>query len=1285
MPADKLCARRRNSPFAPYGDRLTASEESADVGDGTVRPDPDSVRSRTELARALTALRTARGLTVRGLSMSLDIPAGTLGGYFSGRHLPSSTQVPSYTEVLRACGVDDPAELARWVAALGRARMASDGRIQRRDAPYPGLQPFGRADADRFFGRESITARLLERVAALRGTGHLSAALIAVVGPSGCGKSSLLHAGLAAGFAGRYPSASVTSLTPTTARNLPDARADLVIVDQFEEIFTSFGAAERARWLHALVSSRAEGSVVVLGLRADFYASALAEPTLVATLQDEQVLVPSLTRAELRAAIVHPAARLGVTADPALTDAVLDDLASSAGRAGAHDPGALPLMSHALLAAWTHATGTRLTVADYRSAGGIAGAVQQTAEDVYAALDADAQAVSRRIFMRLVHVDGEVALTRRRVANDELRQLAEPGEVDRILGLYVDRRLLTQDADSVQISHEALVTAWPRLHEWIDADGASARIHRQLTDAANVWADSGCDPTLLLAGGRLVTAGEWRSDAAHEAELNERERAFLDRSEHADQAQRTAERRANRRLRQLLAAVVVLLVAASVLAVVAFRAGSRADRSRAAEAAARREALSRELAAQSDLLATTSPNLAAQLAVEAVRVDDNERTRSALVDRTGAVVPTRLATPGLQPLQAVAVAARTRWIAAAGLEGRVDLWRQGQGVPAAQPPLQPAGERGTLFALAFTPDGSTLFAAGAAGTVAVWDMSGPRPEQVGTVRGFDTTVYGLAVDPAGNLLAAASADGSIRVWPLVAGRPVGDGTRIGVGAAAQALAFAPDGRRLAVGLADGNVVFVHLTGAHSVSKGIFFGDRTVNAVAFTPDGRQLAVGSSDHTAYLIALRGDALDGTAQRFGPAHTRVNAVAFRADGTRLLVGSSDQQVIEYDVADGTVVAAVGSSQPVTSMVVSGTSVVTASTDGYVDVRPADGNVVAQTGGTVFNVGYDADGSRLVIGPGSTDGAVHLWRADGARLVRAGSVRSPDGDGAKKELDGSASISPDGRLVASGTGDGAVYLWDARDPQRPALIGRLPDRTAPGLVENTAFSPDGHLVVASGDDGEVRVWDISTPDRPRETAVLDDATNYLDATSFSPDGRFLAAGSADQHGYVWQLDGPDGPHRIAKLGGFNSYVYGVAFSPTSDLLALGDTDVRLYRVDGRRRGARRPGAARPAGGGVRAGVLAGRAHGGRGRAGRLRLSVVGAGGRPGPRARRGGHPAVLDRVQPGRIDAAGGRRGQRGAPLDPRPAAGARALCARVGAGMTRGEWTRYLPDEPYDPPCA
>jgi hypothetical protein len=448
--------------------------------------------------------------------------------------------------------------------------------------PYRGRVAFSPGDARWFFGRERVISDLISRVGdRLAGDGWL-----AVVAPSGAGKSSLLAAGLIPALAdGALPGSEawlVVATTPGTHplanlvaqvdRVVQRARVDLrdavaagadperfaallaatvaaydgrrgktpssarvvLIVDQFEEIFTECREETERRAFIAALNAAAHGAavLVVLGMRADFYHRCLTYPELLPAFQARMVLGPMAPH-ELRAIITGPAADVGLQVEPGLVELLLRDVGVTddrASEAAGYNPGVLPLLAHALFATWQQRDGGMLTVAGYLRTGGIREALATTAERTYMALHPDQQYIAQQILLRLVRVD-ETGYVLRRIPLDRLLQTrpvsAEATEM--VLQIFGRARLLTfdagDDADSVEIAHDALVRAWPRLANWISTDRAGLRIHQALSEDAERWWTEGRDPFLLYRGSRLDIARDWADD--HIAQLSPLENDYL--------------------------------------------------------------------------------------------------------------------------------------------------------------------------------------------------------------------------------------------------------------------------------------------------------------------------------------------------------------------------------------------------------------------------------------------------------------------------------------------------------------------------------------------------------------------------------------------------------------------------------------------------------------------------------------------------------------------------------------------------------------------------------------
>ncbi len=473
------------------------------------------------------------------------------------------------------------------------------------EPPFKGLQYFDEADADLFFGREILTAELIRRLSKSR--------FLAVVGASGSGKSSLVRAGLVPALKrgetmadctlppegsmrwpihvitpGAHPlkelatslmrdsesvtaattlindlSRDVCSLDLAVSRLLkrPGSGNQLMlVVDQFEELFTSCKEeAECTTFVDNLLRATATETngqtMVVIALRADFYAHCARFANLREALEKHQAYIGPMSADELRRAIKEPARRKGWEFEPGLVDLLLHDV--GADRPDQAEPGALPLLSHALLETWKHRHGRALTLEGYYNSGGVRGAIAQSADAVFNQLTPQQQAIARHIFLQLTELgQGAGDLfptpdTRRRVALSELAPRPEDKPaVEAVVKRLADARLITTGEGVAEVAHEALIREWPALRQWLDQDRAGLRLHRQLAQHTQEWLKLKRDPSALYRGARLAQALEWI--ASHDRLLNPLERRFLAASKGA--AEREAAEREAQRQRELRAA-----------------------------------------------------------------------------------------------------------------------------------------------------------------------------------------------------------------------------------------------------------------------------------------------------------------------------------------------------------------------------------------------------------------------------------------------------------------------------------------------------------------------------------------------------------------------------------------------------------------------------------------------------------------------------------------------------------------------------------------------------------
>ncbi len=249
------------------------------------------------------------------------------------------------------------------------------------------------------------------------------------------------------------------TLQPGTG-GIPSSISDeptVLILDQFEELWTQCDGDRREEILRTL-AELGENTIAIIGMRADFYGLAAEEPLLVPLLDDSPMVVGPLTDEQLREVIVEPAVKAGMTVQSELVQVLVSEPDTTPARARRATPGALPLLSHALLGTWQRSTRKTLTVSDYYATDGIAGAVQQSAEEVYGELTERQQQLARRIFLRLVNVD-EVTQTRRRAPRTELFLGDDVDDVNTVIDRFALRRLLTVDEETVEVFARGLTVS----------------------------------------------------------------------------------------------------------------------------------------------------------------------------------------------------------------------------------------------------------------------------------------------------------------------------------------------------------------------------------------------------------------------------------------------------------------------------------------------------------------------------------------------------------------------------------------------------------------------------------------------------------------------------------------------------------------------------------------------------------------------------------------------------------------------------------------------------------
>ncbi|MCC6497719.1 MAG: helix-turn-helix domain-containing protein [Propionibacteriaceae bacterium] len=1215
-----------------------------------------------EFAARLNEARTSKHLSINDVAKLAGIPKATVQGWLNGRHLPTPALRLQYLRMVDALGLADELPAGLWLDEWAQI----EPRLRSGSAPYVGLRPFGSSDVELYHGRDQEARRLATSILALHRSRR--SGVVALLGASGSGKSSLLAAGLVGHECvdGVLAGWSVRLLGPETVSD-GAVDADLVIVDQFEE-YLQLPDADRERAVRDLGRHAAE-RIVVVALRSDAFAVASAEPLLAEALA-RPVLVSPLTRAELREVILGPAAVAGVEVDQDLVHVLVNDLAPGPEQSSV-PADVLPLLSNALLLTWAAGAGTRMTMADYRSVGGVAGAVETLAEEVFTGLDTHNQEIAQRLFLRLLGIAQDVVV-RRPVPLDDLA-----GDYRPVLDAFVAARMLTVSDEQVRISHEALLRHWARLADWIEEHRAELDAVAKLRRAAELWRDTDRDPNVLIPVQRLPMFTEWLGDPGKRRLLGANEQAFLTASEQHFASELDEERRMTRRLRRQRRLALGLSIVTTLAAVVAGTSFVRGESIRA-------DAQSRQIAIAARQMRSKSPNLLTQMALVSRQLADTSDARSIVLDASSMDAPIRWLG---KPNAVLAVSPDGELVARADGTGLVTLWRgaeigtsPGKGflVDMAEGGLQAialarVGARAVLAvggsevrslwdvtaeptklvdlpgpggttAVAFNPQGDRVVFGSEDGGATVYDIEVlSTPAVVASVRHdkSDGQTSGVAIDGAGTLYLAGRS-GAVDRWRISSGPVELAPLSVTVASAngrlpvrAQALALNRAGTELAVSVAGNEVErWTIEAGTPHPEPALTGFSSWTNAVWFSPDGSTLGVASSDQSISLFAE-----DGTLQR------RMDTPAVQTGG---------------GFADGGRVVGVGS-------------------DGTLLVWSAQSPLWKRSGSVIYNL--SADSTDWLAGGSATDG-IALWRL-GATRKRMPKPQPPE-LGPEDYQVGAVAVAPNGSYLLGSSMKGKVLSWPLTDSG--AGTGRAFDSGVGVSIIYTAVSPDSSLVAAmsaraskivllradgagglsrratipvaspqligfSSDgqvlaiaqgDNTVSLWAVADPSNPAQVGSISLASTPTTIT-MSPSSQRIAIGEATGEVSVWDISEPAEAVRERTWDDATSDMYSLAFSPDATLLAgtSGDDIVWGWRLDSTDTDASfalsgdigRPWDVRFIDGGARFAVA--------GDSGAVRV-------------------------------------------WDSDPTAAARSLCSRLGDQLTAAEWRRYLPGVEPRPEC-
>ncbi|MBJ7288750.1 hypothetical protein [Williamsia sp.] len=996
-------------------------------------------------------------------------------------------------------------------------------RTRAYDGPYRPLTPYRRGDADLFSGRTELWRRL--HVRAIPGNGPVT-----VLGPSGSGKTSLLHAGLipavermglrhndtrvpadvvtmapgptplatlAAAFGidpeptDAEPSAWVDAIT-----GLPDTsgRASLLVIDQAEELFTLCNRATRTSFLRVVDALAADSRVaVVLGLQAEFYPDAAADPILVRTLEDRAVVVRMMTEDEIVEAIEGPARIRGGTVESGLAAEIARDVT-------AVESTTPPLIALGVLMdhLWRTRADTAITRQAYRASDAVADIVGVAADRAISRLSTTDRSTARLILLATVRFTaaGHLVDTDITAARLESTLSARP-RTGRVLAHLIDSGVVTVDVHGgIHLAHESLIEAWPRLAGWVDERRADAPVLAALHADATIWEADRRPDSSLYDGDRLhaaTRAVQEIDSIAPDAEYflsRSRERATLLRS----------------RRRVLLGLLATVAVVASVLAITQSVRGSAASTGRDA---ARLDSTLARAAAET----VTDPSAAARSALAAYReAPEDSRARSAILATQSSPIARAIGTS--DPSVAVTASGDGRRVALTGADGTVQVLSTAAPTGQSSSPAAvtvPAPSTAVASAsAALNGDGSLLARRGDNGALELWQVAGRTPTRVSAIAQTATDRAAgpqtVSFSPVRPWLAAADATGSIRIWDVSdTAAPALMGTV--AGASTTALAWSPLRPQLLVGSTRDVTLWdlVDPNEPQEVSRADTVG--RVDSVAVASDGRRAAVGDTTGAATLFDIGPNGLVARGAGLAAESGAVGSLSFAPGGDRLALTSADGTTQVWDVtrpeAPRRAVPALRSqSSALASTVFTGeSSLVSAGTSTALAWSLPVGLLDGGFGGVRQPACSAVRGACVT---SFARGPVQVWDATEPDAPRA--LTTIDAPG---HFNG-AGMSPDGRWMMTSDSRHIAQLWDVRDLGKPVAVG-APVALGRQEDDRMVFSPSSSQVATSSADGsQVQIWGLSPAGlTPFATVGLGGVD--IDAVAFGADSASIAIGGSD------------------------------------------------------------------------------------------------------------------------------------------------------------------------------
>ncbi|ARV59031.1 hypothetical protein BZZ01_10625 [Nostocales cyanobacterium HT-58-2] len=1114
-------------------------------------------------------------------------------------------------------------------------------------SPYKGLKRFESEDHGRFFGRDQFLTGLVNDLE--------QSNLVLLLGASGSGKSSVIRAGLIPWLAEKWGTRFVhlvftpdedpfESLYASLLNKYKQSEARVarqagvetlthivktlkrpedywfILIDQFEELFTLSQREKCDRFIDSLVNlirARESSIKLLFTMRADFLDRLSAYPSFGKLTQRQIRLMTNMQRDELRLAIEQPAAQHGVLFEDGLVDEIIKDVQGQAGY--------LPFLQYTLNLLWETEARTSefsdriLHITTYRQLGGVRGALQQHIDQIYDAFSKAEKLATQRILLKLVDIGGDEDSgtdwkpVRRRANRAEFTDALEQQVLMQLINhnlLVSNRQPQTQDS-TIEIAHEALLTSWTQLNQWIQENRRAIALRNRLNEDVDRWQAKKQDDE-LWGGSKLEQALELRNDSTFTQVLG----GFSPIANQFIDASMSRRDRQRHRTITILAGFSTVTLAAALIAFYQYLDAAKQ----------RIDAELKALSTSSELLASQGNQFDAL--IEALRAskklekefstqksDVAYRVISTLRQAVYSIREYNRLEEHLLSVNSVNFSQDGKLIASASDDKTVKLWS----LPGQLLPILLKHEEGVVNSVSISPDGQMIASAGNR-TVKLWARNGVS---IATLVDNLENFLSVSFSPDSKKIAAASDNGTVKIWERTGSSsnwrqnkllPSHQGW-------VKAVKFSPDRQRQmlasastdgVVRLWNGNGELLHLLKGHKGS---------VNSVSFNADGNMLASGGEDHT---INVWNVATGKKLRTLSGHQDSVNSVSFNRDG--MIASVSSDRTVKIWNQDGSLFATLsGHSDKVNEVAFApdGQTVVSASADNTIrlwrvqtqELKMFDKLVNKQNNGISVSpdsnsvASIQTDYSDTPSKPSAS--VIKLWNLNSAepKVLREQNNLidyisfSPDGQRIAAVLELSSYQSPNNAGMIASNDKGLVLLWNLKEG---AVLQHISLDIPAAEVKSLRFSSNGKTVAFTCRDGTIRLWDLQSNQLKTLKTHITKATDIslgsnsnvialsnnvialsssdhtiklLDANgtllhsleghrdqinsiNFSSDGQLLVSGSNDGYIKIWNHEGA----LVATLKGHHGLVNWVTFNPDDSIIASAGEDgtVRLWSRNG-------------------------------------------------------------------------------------------------------------------------